>query len=103
MLEGTPIGNALFHFDSGSRPGFLFRFPEELGPPPFLGSFGNSCDGAGVGAGAVVTGTSVPWQPSAKDATKIASVERTIEFLDCIPKTSQLGVVDDSGPHRVAH
>jgi hypothetical protein len=101
MLEGMLIGTVLFHLSSGSWPGFLFIFPDEAGPPPFLTSFGNSCDAAGVGAGALTTGTSVPWQPSAKDPMKTASVEKTIEFLDRIPKTSWLCVGEDCRPHWI--
>jgi hypothetical protein len=34
---------------------------------------------------------------------KIASVEQTIDFLDRIPKTSQLDVADNSRTHWVPH
>jgi hypothetical protein len=85
IARGNPIGDEIVQRSKGSAPGFLFRLPEEDGPPPFVTSFGSTCAGTGVAGGAGANGTVVPSpQPIVKLATKAASVEKLKTFLNRI-------------------
>jgi hypothetical protein len=74
------IGNKLVQRAKGSAPGFLLILPEDAGPPPFFGSFGSSWGGAGVGAGAEVTGTSSPQPPDIANIKPVSVATQTNAF-----------------------